>query len=77
MMQTAHARTVLFLHGLGCGGAAAPTAERVLAHIPGVIHAYVNPLTETAYVEHDSGACRTELLQERLRQAGFGATRPR
>ena len=74
-MPTTVTKTVLFLNGLGCGGGGARAAERILAQVPGVTHAYVNPLTETAYVEHDPVACSTELLEARLRQAGFGATR--
>lgn len=72
-MQVAHTKTMLFLNGLGCGGGDAQTVERVLAAIPGVTYVYVNPLTETAYVEHDPEMCRAEQLQAHLKRAGFVA----
>jgi cation transport ATPase len=70
-------KTLLFVNGLGCGGGSARTAEAVLRAIPGVRRAYVNSLTETAYVEHNPAACRPEQLEARLRAAGFGAVHSR
>lgn len=38
---------------LGCGGAEARRLERALASTDGVLTAYVNPATETVYVDVD------------------------
>lgn len=74
-MPTIPAKTVLFLNGLGFGRGEAPVVERILARMPGVTRAYVNALTETAYVEHDPDVCPVEWLVSRLREANFGAKR--
>jgi copper chaperone CopZ len=62
--------------GFGCGGGGALTVERALARIPGVIHAYVNPTTETAYVEYDTSLVDPEILAEIVEQVGFRAGVP-
>jgi hypothetical protein len=45
-------RVTVTIYGLARGGGGALTAERSLAKVPGVKRAYVNPLTEMAYVEY-------------------------
>lgn len=49
--------TTMWLDDLGCAGGSAHTLERVLSRLPGVIRAYVNPVTETAYIEFDADRC--------------------
>jgi copper chaperone CopZ len=45
-------RASLEIIGLGGGGGGSLAIERELRRIPGVLWAYVNPLTEMAYVEY-------------------------
>lgn len=49
--------TTMLLDDLGCAGGSAHTLESVLTLVSGVIRAYVNPVTETAYVEFDADRC--------------------
>jgi len=72
----ARTRVTLEIIGFGCGGGGALTVERALARIPGVIHAYVNPTTETAYVEYDTSLVDPEILAEIVEQVGFRAGVP-
>ncbi len=65
--------TTLFIQGLGCGGGDARTAERALARVPGVVRAYVNPLTESAYVAFEASICSESALRTQLQRAGFRA----
>jgi hypothetical protein len=44
----ARAHVTLEIIGFACGGGGLLTVERALARGPGVVHAYVNPATETA-----------------------------
>jgi cation transport ATPase len=69
-------RVTLPILGLTCGGGGALTVERLLARAPGVEQAYVNPLTEMAYVEYDPLVTSPQLLTEAVRQAGFRAGPP-
>jgi YHS domain-containing protein len=50
------------IFGLGCGGAGATTLEREFAGTPGVVFAYVNPVTETAYLRIDPATIEVERL---------------
>ena len=55
--------TTVMLDDVGCGGGSAHTIERALQDVPGVLHAYVNPATEAAYVEFDADRCaRADLV---------------
>lgn len=56
---------------LGCGGAGATTIERELAATNGVLRAYVNPATETAYVAYDPAETDPAVLTRVIEQAGF------
>ena len=49
--------TTMLLEDLGCAGGSAHSLETTLAQLSGVIRAYVNPVTETAYVEYDADRC--------------------
>jgi Cu+-exporting ATPase len=63
------------IYGLACGGGGAPEVERVLARLPGIVRAYVNPLTERAYIECDRHLTPADLAAA-VRRAGFEAGEP-
>ena len=64
------------IYGLGCGGAGANTIERQLASTDGVLRAYVNPATETAYVDYDPAETDAWVLARAIERAGYQAGRP-
>lgn len=64
------------VNGLGCGGAGATTVERVLAATDGVLRVYVNPATETAYVDYDPADADAWVLDRAIERAGYQAGRP-
>lgn len=64
-------RTIIAIHGFGCGGGGAVSLERALGRVDGVTRVYVNPATEMAYVEHCPFECRVEDLLAAVKQAGF------
>ena len=70
------ARVTLEIFGLGCGGGGALAIERALVRIQGVARAYVNPATETAYVEYDPETVRPNELVAAVEHAGFRAGAP-
>lgn len=49
--------TTVMLDDMGCAGGSAHSIESVLTRVPGVTRAYVNPVTEMAYVEFDADRC--------------------
>ena len=59
------------IYGLGCGGAGAQVVERELAAADGVIRAYVNPATETAYVDYDRAETDPSALAKVIERAGY------
>ena len=61
---------------LGCGGAGATTIERELAATDGVLRAYVNPATETAYVDYDPAEVDGWELARAVERAGYRPGRP-
>jgi len=63
-------------HGLGCSGAGASTVERVLAATDRVLRVYVNPATETAYVDYDPADADARVLARAIERAGYQAGRP-
>ena len=63
-------------YGLGCGGAGATTIERELEATDGVLHAYVNPATETAYVDFDPAEIDPWSLVWAIEQAGYRTGHP-
>lgn len=64
------------VYGLGCGGAGATTIERELAATDGVLRAYVNPATETAYVDYDPAEIDGWSLARVIERAGYRPGRP-
>ena len=66
----------LSVYGLGCGGSGATEIERALASTEGVLRAYVNPATDTAYVEYDPSEADPWTLVRAVERAGYRAGRP-
>lgn len=64
------------IYGLGCGGGGVATIERELARAPGVVHVYVNPATEVAYVDFEPALTSPARLAGVIEQAGYRAGRP-
>ena len=64
------------VYGLGCGGSGAATIEREFAATDGVLRAYVNPATETAYVDYDPAETDPWSLARVIEKAGYHAGRP-
>lgn len=69
-------RVTVFIYELGCGGGGALTVERALAKAPGVVQVYVNPATETAYVEYDPAVTGVDGLITAVEGVGFRAGEP-
>ena len=65
--------TTLLLEDLGCAGGSAHSLETVLMRLPGVLRAYVNPVTESAYVEYDSDRCTERELAHAAEALGVHA----
>ena len=70
-MAGSNQRLTFEFNGLTCGGGGALTVERALAHLPGIIRAYVNPLTEMAYVEIDPNVASEEQLIATVTELGL------
>ena len=64
------------VYGLGCGGAGRSTIERVLAATDGVLSAYVNPATETAYIDYDPAETDSWTLARVIEEAGYRSGPP-
>lgn len=64
------------VYGLGCGGAGRSTIERELAATDGVLSAYVNPATETAYIDYDPAEIDPWTLARVIESAGYLSGRP-
>jgi copper chaperone CopZ len=64
------------VYDLGCGGSGATTIERELAATHGVQRVYVNPATETAYVDYDPAETDAWVLARAIERAGYRAGRP-
>jgi Cu+-exporting ATPase len=63
------------IYDLACGGAGATTIERELAATDGVLRAYVDPATETAYVDYDPAEIDPWSLARAIERAGYRAGR--
>ena len=59
--------------GLTCGGSDPAILERTLSKVAGVIHVYVNPCTEMAYLEFDPTLANPYLLLAAINKAGYKA----
>jgi copper chaperone CopZ len=64
------------IYDLGCGGAGARTVERELAATDGVVRVYVNPATETAYIDYDRAETDPAALAKAVERAGYRPGRP-
>lgn len=64
------------VYGLGGGGAGRGTIERELAATEGVLSAYVNPATETAYVDFDPAETDPWVLARAIKRAGYRSGPP-
>ena len=64
------------VYGFICGGAGTRTIERDLAATDGVLSAYVNPATETAYIDYDPAETNPSVLAQAVERAGYRAGRP-
>lgn len=64
------------IYGLGCGGGGAATIERELAAAEGVMRVYVNPVTETAYVDYDRAETDPSALVKAIQRAGYRPGHP-
>ncbi len=64
-------RRTLAVAGLKHGAGDALKVELALEQIPGVVHAYVNPVTEMAYIEYDPEQTSEDLLAAAIESAGF------
>ena len=64
-------RATFVIHGLGCGGGGAHTIERSVAQVPGVTAVYVNPATDSAYVDYDPETCELTQVAAAVEQAGY------
>ena len=73
-MTTQH--TTVPLQSLGCASGGRAAIERALLDIPGVLRAYVNPVTEMAYVEFDPALSNAQVIGAVIRQTGYAETRP-
>lgn len=69
-------RITIPIEGLSCGGGGSLLVERALTRVPGVVRAYVNPVTEMAYVEYDPARTNQERLAQAVERAGCGAGIP-
>lgn len=72
-MSTSLQRITFEIHGLTRGGGGALGVERALERLPGVKRAYVNPLTEMAYVELDPARIGHDDLASIVRDLGLEA----
>lgn len=64
-------RLTLSVTGLKAGAGDDLEVERALERIRGVIHAYVNPVTEMAYIEYDPKQASEHQLAAAIDSADF------
>jgi len=57
--------------GLGCGGSDPAILEKALARLPAVRHAYVNPVTESAYLTVDATRFRMDDALNEIARCGY------
>ena len=72
-MASACQRVTFPTYGLACGGGGALDVERALQRVPGVRRAYVNSLTEMAYVQLDPARVCTDQLAATVLDLGLKA----
>lgn len=64
-------KVTIAIDGLNCVRCDLSPLEQKLVGLSGVATAYVNPLTEMAFVAFDPGTCQLEHIQDVIRQAGY------
>lgn len=64
-------KVALQISGLSCGGGGALSIERVVKRLPGVAKVYVNPATETAYVDYTPDQVSPEQIARAVRELGY------
>jgi cation transport ATPase len=69
-------RITLPIYDLSYGGGGVLIVERASARSTGVVHVYVNPATEMAYVEYDPALSDPNRLIAAVKHAGFRAGVP-
>jgi copper chaperone CopZ len=69
-------RFTLPIYGLSCEGGSVLIIERALTQMPGVVHVYVNPSIEMAYIEFDPALSDPDSLVKVVESAGFHAGEP-
>ena len=72
-MATSSQRVTFPIYGLGCGGDGALDVERALQGVSGVHRAYVNRLTEMAYVQLDPDTVCADRLTATVHDLGLEA----
>jgi cation transport ATPase len=69
-------RITLPVNGLSSGKDGVRIIEHALAQTPGVVHIYVNPSIEMAYIEYDPVLSDPDRLVKAVEHAGFRAGKP-
>jgi cation transport ATPase len=67
--------TTVMLESAECAAGSVHTVETVLLEVPGVSRAYVNPVTEAAYVEYDADRCSEADLERAIESIGVRSLR--
>ncbi len=68
-METAKVSLPIF--DLSLGGCGALTIEHVLRELDGVVEAYVNPATETAYLTYEPRRLPVHRIADAIRALGY------
>jgi hypothetical protein len=63
--------------GLSLGGCGAKQVEHSLLSLPGVLHVYVNPATEIAYIRYDPDRIGHRGLRRRIEALDLRTAAPR
>jgi hypothetical protein len=69
-------RITLPINDLSSGGDGVRIIEHVLAQTPGVVHVYINPSIEMAYIEFDPALSDPDCLVKVVEHTGFRAGKP-
>ncbi len=65
-ISTGQTQRVTLPINMGCSSDA-PGVERALAHNPGIVKVYANPVTEMVYVEYDPALIHQEQIKTAIR----------
>lgn len=74
--RRATTRVVFPIFGFTCGATEAPLVQRCLSRSRGVVHAFVSPATEMAYVEYDPTVTDPTSLSKTICDVGLRAGEP-